>query len=119
METNKVTGIDSLSGHILKDESSVLATPIAQICNLSIKLSAVPGECRIINLKPFYKKGKKADPKNYKAISLLPVISKILERVIDDQKKIKYTNFNQVFENFILDSRTYKTRQQRDFIQVY
>ena len=52
LETNKVTGIDNLSGHFLKDGSSVLATPIAQIWNLSIKLSAVPGECKIINLKP-------------------------------------------------------------------
>ena len=79
LETNKVTGIDSLSGHILKDGSSVLATPIAQICNLSIKLSTVPGEGRIINLKPFYKKGKRADPKNYRAISLLPLFPKSLK----------------------------------------
>ena len=81
-----------------------------QICNLSIK-------CKIAKLKPLYKKGKKTNPKNYRPISLLPVISKILEKVIHDQtmelvtKKISYTNFNQVFENFtpqILVSRIYK-----------
>ena len=85
LETNKATGIDNLSGRILKDRSKVLATPLAQICNLSIKLSTVPDECKIAKLKPLYKKGKKTDPKNYRPISLLPVISKILEKVIHDQ----------------------------------
>ena len=85
LKTNKATGIDNLSGRFLKDGSKVLATPITQICNLSIKLSTVPDECKIAKLKPLYKKGKKTDPKNYRPISLLPVISKILEKVIHDQ----------------------------------
>ena len=85
IKTKKTTGIDNLSGRFLKDGSKVLATAIAQICNLSIKLSTVPDECKIAKLKPLYKKGKKTDPKNYKPISLLPVISKILEKVIHDQ----------------------------------
>ena len=85
LKTNKATGIDSLSGLFLKDGSKVLATPKAQICNLSIKLSTVPDECKMAELKPLYKKGKKTDPKNYRPISLLPVISKILEKVINDQ----------------------------------
>ena len=52
------------------------------LCNLSIKLSTVPDECKIAKLKPL---GKKTDPKSYRQISLLPFISKILEKVIHDQ----------------------------------
>ena len=85
LKTNKATGIDNLSGRLLKDGSKVLATPLAQRCNLSIKLSTVHDEYKIAKLKPLYKKGKKTDPKNYRPISLLPVISKILEKVIHDQ----------------------------------
>ena len=44
-----------------------------------------PDECKIAKLQPLYKKGKKTDPKNYRPTSLLPVISKILEKVIHDQ----------------------------------
>ena len=44
-----------------------------------------PDECKIAKLQPLYKKGKKTDPKNYRPTSLLPVISKILEKVILDQ----------------------------------
>ena len=64
LKTNKAIKIDNLSGRFLKDGSKVLATPIAQICNLSIKLSTVPDECKIAKLNPLYKKGKKTDPKN-------------------------------------------------------
>ena len=42
LKTNKATGIDNPSGRFLKDGSKVLAIPIAQICNLSIKFSMVP-----------------------------------------------------------------------------
>ena len=64
LKTNNATGIDNLSGRFLKDGSKVLATLIAQIYNLSIKLSTVPAECKIAKLRPLYKKGKKTDPKN-------------------------------------------------------
>ena len=115
LKTNKATGIDNLSCRFLKDGSEVLATPIAQICNLSIKLSTVPDECTITKLKQLYKKGKKADPRNCRPISLLPIISKILEKVIHDQTMefVSYTNVNQIFENFapqILASHIYKIR---------
>ena len=59
LKTNKATGIDDLLGRFLKDGSKVLATPIAQICNLSIKLSTVPDECKIVKLKPVFKKDLK------------------------------------------------------------
>ena len=74
LKTNKATGIDNLSSRFLKYGSKV-----------SIKLSMVPDECKIAKLKPLYKKGKKTDPKNYRLVSLLPVISKILEKVIHNQ----------------------------------
>ena len=50
------------------------------ICNLPI-----PNACKAAKLKPILKKGKKTDPSNYIPISLLPLISKVLERVIHDQ----------------------------------
>ena len=103
---NKATGTDNLSGRFLKDGSKVLATPTVQICNLSIKLSTVSDECKITKLKILYKKGKKTNPKNYRPISLLPVISKILEKVIHNQtmdfvtkKNISY-KFQSGFQKF-------------------
>ena len=38
-------------------------------------------------MKPLFKRGSKTDPKNYRPISLLPLISKIIEKIIHDQTK--------------------------------
>ena len=77
--------MDNLAGKFLKEGASVLVTPVTAICNLSIKLSAFPDKCKFAKLKPLFKKGSKTEAKNYRPISLLPLISKIIERVIYDQ----------------------------------
>ena len=85
LDENKAKGLDNLCGKLLKDGATVLAKPISQICNLSIKYSIFPSDCRIAKLKPLFKKGSKTDPKNYRPISLLPLVSKTIEKVIHDQ----------------------------------
>ena len=84
LDENKAAGLDNLSGKFLNDEATVLAKPISQICNLSIKYSIFPSDCKIAKLKPLFKKGSKIDPQNYRPISLLPLVSKIIEKVIHD-----------------------------------
>ncbi len=86
-ETNpsKAAGIDGLAGKFLKDGAPHLSSPITQLCNLSISLSCFPEKCKIAKLKPLYKKGSTTEPKNYRPISLLPLVSKIIEKVIHEQ----------------------------------
>ena len=63
----------------------IVAIPITQICNLSIKLSHFRIKFNLVKLMPLYKKDSKTDPKNFKLISLLPIrISKIMEKIIHD-----------------------------------
>ena len=81
----KTTGVDNLAGRFLKDSSNILFTPIAKICNLCIKLASFPDKYKISKIKPLYKKGLKTDRKNFRSISLLPLISKIIERIIHDR----------------------------------
>ena len=71
--------------------------PISNLINLSISLSSVPDSCKIAKLKPLYKKGSKLDPKNYRPISVLPLISKVLEKVIHDQTQTFLTENNLLY----------------------
>ena len=59
--------------------------PTTQLCNLSISSGRFPDACKIAKLKPLFKKGSKTDPKNYRPISLLPLMSKVLERIVHEQ----------------------------------
>ena len=88
VNTSKVAGLDNLSGKFLKEGAAVLVKPITSICNLSINHSVFPEKCKNAKLKPLYKKGLKTEPKNYRPISLLPLVSKIIERIIYEQTKI-------------------------------
>ena len=85
LNENKAVGLDNLSGKFLKDGATVLAKPISQICNLSMKYSMFPSNCKIAKLKPMFKKGSKTASKNYRPISLRSLVSKIIEKVIHDQ----------------------------------
>ena len=84
-DKTKASGNDDLSGIFLKDGTKLLTTPVTQLCNPSISSRRFPDACKIAKLKPLFKKGTKTDPKNYRPISLLPLISIVLERAMHEQ----------------------------------
>ena len=53
--------------------------------NLSITSEKFPDICDVAKLKSLYKKGSFTEPCNHRPISLLPLISKVTEKVIHDQ----------------------------------
>ena len=67
LNSSKEAGIDKLSGKFLRDGAHVLAWPISQLCNHSIKLNSFTRSCKVKPLKfnHFLKKDSKTDPQNY------------------------------------------------------
>ena len=97
-KTNKATGVNNIV-RLLKDGSNTVCTPIARICNLSIKLASSPDKYKVTKNKPYYKKTLKTDPNYFRPISLLPPISKIIERIIHDQT-INFLSDNNVLYKY-------------------
>ena len=52
-------GLDNLAGKFLKEGAPILASPLTDLCNLSISLSSFPDECKVAKLKPLYKNRSK------------------------------------------------------------
>ena len=77
--------MDQIPAKFLRDGAEVLALPLRNIINLSIKQSTFPEERKIAKLKTIFKKGARTDPKNYRPISLLSLVSKIIEKSIQCQ----------------------------------
>ena len=74
-----------MSNTLLKYAAEELAGPIRTIVNKSISLGIYPDDWKISRVMPLFKSGTKTNPSNYRPISLTPVISKVLEKVIKRQ----------------------------------
>lgn len=85
LNPGKATGLDNLPAKFLRDGAKHLAPPLTHIINLSIHHGKVPNELKTARVSPIYKKNSKTDPGNYRPVSVLSIISKILERVVYNQ----------------------------------
>ena len=85
IDISKAAGIDNISGRFLKDGANILEKPTTKICNISTSSGLFPSDCKIAKLKPLYKKGSKANPENFRPISLSRLISKVIEGIVYDQ----------------------------------
>ena len=72
---------------ILKDVERIFAKPISELSNLCMTLGSFHDGCKIVKIKPLFKKSSRTDPSNYRSISLLPLLSKVFERLVLDQTK--------------------------------
>lgn len=96
LKTNKAMGIDKISARYLKIAGPAIAYSITQILNISINSGVFPDCWKIAKVIPLFKSGDREDPDNYRPISILPVLSKILERHIHDHL------YNYLCENNLL-----------------
>ena len=76
----KAAGSDKLPSIVLKYCSAVLAPPVAVLYNRSIKESVVPDLWKRAVITPVPKKGDLRKPENWRPISVLSVLAKLLEK---------------------------------------
>ena len=86
IKSSRAAGVDKLSGRFWKEGTDILAKTVSALCNLLVSREVFPSVYKVATLKPIFKKGKKTDPSNDRPISLLPVISNTIEKVVHDQK---------------------------------
>ena len=82
LDINKATGSDGIPIRLLKETASQIAPSLTMLLNKSLRLGIFPEEWKLTNIVPIFKKGKRDFVENYRPISLLPVISKVLERCV-------------------------------------
>ena len=96
--SKKSTGLDDISPRFLKDGAPVLVGPITHIVNLSILTETVPSELKRAKVVPLYKKGSRLDPGNYRPVSILSALSKLLERAVNSQLVNHLNSRNLLYE---------------------
>ena len=81
----KATGSDCVPGLVLRECADSLAGPLTDIINGSLSTGTVPMMFKRSFISPLYKSGDPTVPVNYRPVSLLPIISRILEHFVKKQ----------------------------------
>ena len=107
LKKHKATGLDQLPPTILRDAACEISSPLTYIINLSISTGKVPNTWKIAKIIPIHKSGDTTLPENFRPISILPVLSKLLERSVHSQL-LKYLE-----ENYLLNDSQFGYRSKR------
>ena len=98
----KSSGVDNLEIQLLKPVSDLIAVPIAYIMNLSLSKGKCPVEWKTAKIIPLAKNTKEPfSGKNSRPISLLPALSKIMEKIVYEQIQEYFSknNLNTVYQH--------------------
>ena len=82
MKSNKAHGPNSIPITILKDFKAHLSQPLSDILNISFSTGVFPTLFKCAQVIPIFKSGDKLQTNNYRPISLLSNISKIIEKIV-------------------------------------
>jgi len=82
LKLGKAAGPDMINNRILKELSQQLAHPLSHLFNKSIETGKVLSQWKLANVCAIFKKNDPTIASNYRPISLLSTISKVLERII-------------------------------------
>jgi len=80
--SHKATGLDGITSKILKISAPVISSHLTTIFNQSIESGIFPSQWKTARITPVFKSGDHSNADNYRPISILPIISKLLERHI-------------------------------------
>ena len=82
---NKASGYDKISARVLKDSCENIARVTSRLVNNSFKMAAFPKAWKIAEVITIPKEGNSEEPANNRPISLLPILSKVIERLANKQ----------------------------------
>ena len=85
LKSKSSSGIDNISNQLLKQIKHEIVPALTIIINKCLKSGIFPDKLKIAKVLPIYKKKEEYLLDNYRPISVLPSLSKVLERVMHNQ----------------------------------
>ena len=104
----KSTGWDDIHIDVLKQSTDTLMDTLVYLINSSLSQGIFPNELKIARVLPLFKSGNSKLVSNYRPVSILPVLSKIFEKVIHN-RLISFIN-----EHNVLYSHQYGFRSKHN-----
>ena len=98
MSNSRCVDIYNLNSLVLKYGANELKEALTHLINSCIIDCVFPKDFKFVKVIPIFKKGKRSIVDNYRPISIIPVVSKVLETVLNNQI-VKYFENNNLFSN--------------------
>ena len=117
LSNSRSTSVDELDNFSLKLAADFVAHPIHHIVCLSIIQNKFPESWKLSKVIPIHKKGDKIQRKNYRPVSILSPVSKVLEKVVYEQI-YSYFDRNHIFHPNLHGYRANRSTQTA-LLQMY
>ena len=82
MKPKRSCGYDGISNYLLKEIFVSIRVPFLHVIKKSLKEGKFPEGMKLAKINPLFKSGRHDICDNYRPISLLPVFSKVLEKIV-------------------------------------
>lgn len=83
LKSHSAPGYDKIPTILFKTYHKYLLEPLTYLYNLSLEKGVFPNIFKIAIVTPIYKAGEKDQASNYRPISVLSILSKILEKIVN------------------------------------
>ena len=94
LDTSKATGIDDLSAKYICLSAPVLACHLCTVINTSVRTGVFPNLWKHAKVFPVFKSGSQKDMNNYRPISILTILSSIIEKHVHDALYMFLCNYD-------------------------
>ena len=99
LSTSKACGIDGITPQVLKDSAGIISDTLCHILNRSLTTGIFFDSWKTAKVFPIHKGSAKTDPNNYRPISVLPILTKMFEKIVFDQLYL-YLTQNDILTKF-------------------
>ena len=93
----KSSGYDKINNILLKKISDGILLPLTEVMNKSLKEGIFPEKMKHADVFPLYKSKDRLEKNNYRPISLLITLSKLLEKLVHKRTYTFLENTGQIF----------------------
>ena len=85
LNTKKATGYDGLAPKLIKAAAPAISTPLSGIVNDVYSQSKFPSQAKAAEVGTIYKKDSQLEKNNYRPVSVLTTLSKVIEIDMNQQ----------------------------------
>ena len=99
LSNKKSAGLDEISPNLLKSIAHIISKPLCHIANLMLSSGKFIDNLKHAKVVPIYKKNDPSQAGNYRPISLLCTVSKVMERLIYNRLSDVMCKFGLLYPN--------------------